>query len=246
MSKKTDNPYAEPEALDADQQLAQANADVDRRGMRSGAFDKSQQNLDQYLKELQVLLDARTLKGGLTTIDVQCDTVDDEPMVGTEGWGSFRYHEQDKVSFLRAHREHTRGRTTNSGSIEFAAQEDRVMWHLAELPTGSPTKDGVPRPTQPGIIRWSLNDNRCEYNNDGEMAVWPDFDENGKPHKNAGEPVVMWRLQEIRKVRADAVNEISSAMLDVRRAQASVRKERKADFTEASVENPGDVIEVEF
>ena len=231
MSKKTDNPYAEPQALDADQQLAQANADVDRRGMRSGAFDKSQQNLDQYLKELQVLLDARTLKGGLTTIDVQCDTVDDE---------------QDKVSFLRAHREHTRGRTTNSGSIEFAAQEDRVMWHLAELPTGSPTKDGVPRPTQPGIIRWSLNDNRCEYNNDGEMAVWPDFDENGKPHKNAGEPVVMWRLQEIRKVRADAVNEISSAMLDVRRAQASVRKERKADFTEASVESPGEIVEVEF
>ena len=82
MSKKTDNPYAEPQALDADQQLAQANADVDRRGMRSGAFDKSQQNLDQYLKELQVLLDARTLKGGLTTIDVQCDTVDDAPKAG--------------------------------------------------------------------------------------------------------------------------------------------------------------------
>ncbi len=241
-----ENQSGEPKPLDPEQAKIQAQADLDRRGLRSDPFDKAQQHLDQSLLELQTLLEARTLKGGLTSIDVQCDTMDDEPMVGLEGWGSYRQYEKANVDFLRAHREHTKGRPTNSGSIEFASQEDRVMWHLAELPTGKPTKDGVPRPTKPAIIRWSYNDQRWEYNSDGEVAVWPEFDENGKPHKSAGEKVVMWRLQEIRKIQDDASDEISSALLDVRRAQSRVRKERKADFTTGSVETPGDMSEVSF
>ena len=245
MSKDKD-PYAEPKPLDAEQAKAQAEADESRRGTRSDAFDKAQQNLDQHLNELQTLLEARTLKGGLTSIDVQCDSIDDEPLVGTEGWGSYKQHEKANVDFLRAHREHTRGRPYNTGSIEFASQEDRVMWHLAELPTGKPNGDGVARPTEPAIIRWSFDDSRFEYNSNNEVAVWPDFDENGKPHKSAGEKVVMWRLQEIRKIRKDAADEISSAMLDVRRAQSKVRKERTADFTERSVDSPGDMSEVSF
>ena len=76
--------------------------------------------------------------------------------------------------------------------------------------------------------------------------MWPDFDENGQPHKNAGEKVVMWRLQEIRKIQDDAVSEIAAAMVDVRRAQSKVRKERKADFDTSSVDKPGDTSGVSF
>ena len=222
------------------------NADVDRRGDRSDAFDRAQQQLDQRIVELQGLLEARTIKGGLTSIDVQCDSIDDEPMIGTEAWGSYKHHESANVSFLRAHREHTRGKSNNSGKIEFMSQEDCVMWHVAEIPVGPERDDKMPRETKPAVCRWSFDDSRYEYNANNEVAVWPDFDDEGKPHKTAGQPVVMWRLQEIRKIQDDAVSELASAMVDVRRAQSKVRKERKADFDTSSVDKPGDTSGVSF
>ena len=56
----------------------------------------------------------------------------------------------------------------------------------------------------------------------------------------------MWRLHEIRKLRADAEAPLTTQLLDVRRAQSSVRRERGADFRERSTEKPGEMTEVSF
>jgi len=242
---ETANPYAEPKPLDPEQAKVQANASESERGTRSDAYNRAQQNLDQYLMEFQTAADNATKKGGLTTIDVQCDSIDDEPIIGLEGWGSYKIHEPANVSFLRAWREHTRGKPENSGSIEFLAQEDRIMWHFADIPVSGPDEDGR-RKVEPALIRWSFDDQRYEYDLNGEVSTWPDFDETGKPHRNAGDAVRMWRIQEIRKIRNDAVAPLTSQLLDVRRAQSKVRKERNADFSERSVDRPGETADVSF
>ena len=239
------DPYAEPGPLDPELAKLQTNADEAKRGTSSDAYSKAQQNLDQYINEFQLAAENATKKGGLTTIDIECDSIDDEPIVGLEGWGSYKIHEPANVSFLRAWREYTRGKQQNSGSIEFMAQEDRVLWHFAEIPVAAPDEDGR-RKIEVALIRWSFNELRCEYDMDGSMSVWSDFDDAGKPRKNAGEPVVMWRLHEIRKIRNDAEAPLTTQLLDVRRAQSSVRRERGADFRARSTEKPGEMTEVSF